>query len=200
MRGTPGIDIGPAPTASTFGNSVPVKKKKFLSCVCVCWEGGWCWAEEGKLAGSPSVARSPEPSEKVWMRNDFGAWLSVSFAAASGNFQECCSGPAGGCFRRHFYELQTPSVADQPAEGNVTVSFSSALPLRVQFIFHRQQLFRLCPVPQGSEPLQPGQLIQKGPAARRSSLRERLTSVRDAAKIYSNLRGETPSQNVSMFY
>lgn len=29
MRDTPGIDVGPAPTASTFGNFVPVK------CVCV---------------------------------------------------------------------------------------------------------------------------------------------------------------------
>lgn len=88
------------------------------------------------------------------MKNDFGTWLSVSFTAASGNFQECCSGPAGGCFRRHFYKMQTPPRLAGQHRGKVTVSFCSALPLRVQFIFHRQQLFTLCPVPGDSEPSQ----------------------------------------------
>ena len=148
MRGTPRIDIGPKPTASTFGNSVPMEQKISFKCVCI---GGRYWPEEDKLAGSPTGAWSPGPSEKVWMRNDSGAWLSVGFAAASGNFQECCSGPAGGCFRCHFYEPQTPSMAGRPVEGNVILSFSSALPLRVLVVFHRQQLFRLCPVPGGSE-------------------------------------------------
>lgn len=47
------------------------------------------------------------PTEKVWMRNDLGAWLGVSFSAASGNFQECCPGPEG-LFPHRLCELQTP--------------------------------------------------------------------------------------------
>ena len=100
-----------------------------FKCVCVCW--GAVLARGGQAGWLPTAAWSPGPSEKVWMRNDSGAWLSVGFAAASGNFQECYSGPAGGYFRCHFHEPQTPSVAGRPVEGNVIVSFSSALPLRL---------------------------------------------------------------------
>lgn len=64
--------------------------------------------------GSSAAALSLGPSEKVWMKNDFGP---MSFTAASGNFQECCPGPASGCFRCHFYELQTHSLAGWPAQG-----------------------------------------------------------------------------------
>lgn len=42
--------------------------------------------------------------------------------------------------------------------------------------------------------------LEEEPAARRSSVHEWLTSVRDAMRIYSSIRGETPFQAVSMFY
>ena len=162
--------------------------------------GGQCWPKEDKLAGSPTGAWSPGPSEKVWMRNDSGAWLSVGFAAASGNFQECCSGPAGGYFRSHFYEPQTPSMAGRPVEMNVIVSFSSALPLQGASSYSTGSRFSgsvLCPGAQS--PCSPASLFRRGqlPGGAASM---RLISVWDAARIYSSLRGETPSPNVSVFY
>lgn len=59
------------------------------------WRVGPCemggrGAEE-KQAGSPTMAWSPGPAEKVRMKNGFGAWLSGSFTAAS-----CRSGNAAG--------------------------------------------------------------------------------------------------------
>lgn len=71
---------------------------------------------------------------------------SVGFAAASGNFQGSTLGQPGGYFRCHFHEPQTPSVAGRPVEG-LDRLFQSLCLSGCQFVFHRQQPFRLCPVP-----------------------------------------------------
>ena len=169
-----------------------MEKKISFKCVCI---GGRYWPEEDKLAGSPTGAWSPGPSEKVWMRNDSGAWLSVGFAAASGNFQECCSGPAGGCFRCHFYEPQTPSMAGRPVEGNVILSFSSALPLRVLVRIPQAATFQALSCAWGlRDPCSPASLFRRGQPPGGAA------SMRDAVRIYSSLRGETPCPNVSVFY
>lgn len=73
------------------------------------------------------------------------------------------------------------------------VSFSSALPLRVQFVFQGQHFSRLCPVTEGSEPSQPRLARLEGASHQAEHPPRQLTSVWDAARIYSSLRGETPS-------
>lgn len=113
--------------------------------------GGEGVGREEKQAGSPTVTWSPGPSEKVWMRNDFGAWLSASFTAASGNFQECCSGPARGCFRHHFYEVQTPPQLLASSGVGVWLSLSAQLCLSACSAPFQAQAW----TPEGSEPLQP---------------------------------------------
>lgn len=107
---------------SAFGNWVPVKIFK---------GGGSKQKRKCHQPGSPTVALSPDClSERVWKKNDFGR---VSFTAANGNFQECCSGQPGAVSTATFTRAD-PFLAGQL--GDVRSSLSLALPLEVQFLSH----------------------------------------------------------------
>ena len=109
-------------------------------------------------------------------------------------------GQPGAISAATFYELQTPSMAGRPVEENVIVSFSSVLPLQGASSYSTGSSFSgsiLCPGAQS--PCSPASLFRRGqPPGGAASMR--LISVWDAARIYSSLRGETPSPNVSVFY
>lgn len=153
-------------TVSAFGNWVPVKnfKRKEKKSQKRKWH----------QPGSPTVALSLDClSERVWKKNYFG---SVSFTAANGNFQECCSGQPGAVSTATFTRCRPGPGWLAGQLGDMMSSLSFALPLEVQFMFHRQRS---------------SQVLPYGPLA--SSFRRGIsvTSSQEAVHIHSCSEGET---------